>query len=92
MNAYQEALLRIIELEDRNAELLEALEMNNTLLLSMSKEFVIREDWRATYVADQIRDNYRTISKAKPNHIEELVGGLKRAADLFDEIQRHKGE
>ena len=26
MNAYQEALLRIIELEDRNAELLETLE------------------------------------------------------------------
>ena len=46
-------------------ELLEALENNNELLRTMVRELVIREDYRATKVADQIRDNLEAIRKAK---------------------------
>jgi hypothetical protein len=53
------------ELKEQNAALLEALECNNDLLLNLSREMLIREDYRSTVVADQIRDNYEAIRKAK---------------------------
>ena len=53
------------DMKKDNARLLKALEANNTLLLNMSREALIREDWRSTHVADQIRDNYETIRKVK---------------------------
>lgn len=46
-------------------ELLEALEGNNDLLLALSREMLIREDYRSTVVADRIRDNYEAIRKAR---------------------------
>ena len=52
MNAYQEALLRIIELEDRNAELLEALEQidhdinKGTIVTSIAKHQSIKQTIR----------------------------------------------
>jgi len=64
MNAYQEALLRIIELEDRNAELLEA-------LYAFANH--VPEMW-----GDEVRDGYIRLGIAGDtiDKIEEAMAGL----------------
>lgn len=54
----------LVDSQSTSAALLEALECNNDLLLTLSREALVREDYRCTVVADQIRDNYEAIRKA----------------------------
>ena len=86
MNPYQEAIARIIELEDKNAELLEVLEE----LQKGIYDFVELPVYAKNFV-------YRITNEAIRKHrgednISDLVAGLERAADLFDDIQDRKGE
>jgi len=62
---YIEACEESERLQSQNAALLEALECNNDLLLTLSREALVREDYRCTVVADQIRDNYKAIQQTK---------------------------
>ena len=52
MNEYQQALVRIIELEDRNAELLEALKLIRTV---SGMPYPIRKSWLKHYAGKSIR-------------------------------------
>ena len=52
MNEYQQALVRIIELEDRNAELLEALKLIRTV---SGMPYPISKSWLKHYAGEAIR-------------------------------------
>ena len=71
MNEYQQALMRIIELEDKNAELLDGLEASEESLLQIQEafSFYILGDTKASKMVKIARlatkDATRAIRKAK---------------------------